>query len=191
MGAKVLLVTLFASLIGAGECEAHHDDEDRHGPMSVVAELMQIARDGCFLRGADPKRLSIWAEHWHGDAAGTEQLREQSNPFTILIGGWTLRTGFGAVAVIQSEFREPQSGHVCSVTARLPEAEHHGEAKTAFQRVFATAIAEEKEAPDRHVDRFWIEREDKPPVRATIDFIPSNRIITIRMIHGASRPGRS
>ena len=191
MGAKFLLVALLALSIGAGELSAHHDDNDRHGPMPVVEELMQIAKDGCFLRGADPKGLSNWAEHWHGDAAPAEQLRQQNNPFTILIGGWTLKTGFGAVAVIQSAFREPQRGHVCSVTAQLPEAEYHGEAKTAFQRVFATAIAEEKEAPDRHVDRFWIERGTEPPVRATIDFIASNRVITIRMIHGASRPGRS
>jgi hypothetical protein len=190
MGAK-LLVAVLSALFIAGECKAHHDDGDRQGPTSVVAELMQIAKDGCFLRGADPKRLSIWAEHWHGDAAPTEQLREQNNPFTILIGGWTLKTGFGAVAVIQSAFREPQRGHVCSVTAQLPESEQHVEAKTAFQRVFATAIAEEKEAPDRHVDRFWIERGEEPPVRATIDFIPSNRVITIRMIHGSPRPGRS
>jgi hypothetical protein len=190
MGAKLLVAVLPALLI-AGEGKAHHDDGDRQGPMSVVAELMQIAKDGCFLRGGDPKRLSIWAEHWHGDAAPTEQLREQNNPFTILIGGWTLKTGFGAVAVIQSAFREPQRGHVCSVTAQLPEAEHHGEAKTTFQRVFATAIAEEKEAPDRHVDRFWIGRGEEPPVRATIDFSASNRIITIRMIHGSPRPGRS
>lgn len=158
----------------------------------AVGQLMQFADDACFVRGADAAGLLAWADQAHGSPTSSEQLRGQDNEFTTMVGGWMFKTQFGAVALLQSRFRAPERGYVCSITAQLPGLEHHLAAKAAFQKRFGVLIAEEKDTPIQHTDRFWIERGDtRPPVKASMVFNRPKRIITIRMIHGQLRPLRS
>lgn len=157
----------------------------------TASKLIELADNSCFLFGNSVEGLRQWAETAHGTASNAQDLAKHDNDYTQLVGGWTLTTEIGAVAVIQSAMRPPASGHVCSITAKLTADEQHAQTKAEFQRRFESVIEEEKDASDQHIDRFWIERSTRPPVKASIVFTKSNRIITIRMIHGKARPLRS
>lgn len=158
----------------------------------AVSNLMQIANDACYERGDSSDALRSWAQYSHWMPATPEQLGGvPENDFTQVVAGWTVTSTFGATAIIQSKFRGREPGHVCSVTAILPDINLHTDAKSAFQKQFGTVIAEEHDVPDQHTDRFWIERDKDPPVKASMVFTPSRRMITIRMIHGNARPLRS
>ncbi len=154
-----------------------------------VEQLMQITNEACLVRGDDAEALKTWAANSHWTPATADALAAiQDRGITQVVGGWTVASDFGATAIIQSEFRPPESGHVCSVTTQLPANALHPDAKSAFKRQFNTDIAEEHDSPDQHTDRYWIKRDRKLPVKASIVFTHSRRLITIRMIHGRKGP---
>ena len=97
-----------------------------------------------------------------------------------------------AVAVMQSELRAPNQGHVCSVTAKLADLSEHAQFKHAFSGQFGVAIAEEQDNRNQHTDRYWIKKDKgDPPIKSTVIFDRDSRIITIRMIHGRRHPAES
>lgn len=198
--AASLLAIMLTGLPGAATGEAvlipaHHGELSAGAEASqgdAVHRLMRITKEACFLRGGDAEELRAWAENAHWMPATPAQLGSvPENEFTRVVSGWTVASEFGTTAIIQSEMRPPQEGHVCSVTAQLPTAAQHPDAKAAFQEQFDTSIDEEHDVPDQHTDRFWIERGSQPPVNAMMVFTRSQRMITIRMIHGKAWPLRS
>jgi hypothetical protein len=176
-------------LVHHGEKASSQTDNSRLEP---VQHLMSIVHETCFERGGDADALKKWADDAHWNAASAERLNAiPENEFTEVTGGWTGATGIGAIAIIQSKVRGSRRGFVCSVTAKLSNSKMHRDAKSKFQSQFNTTIAEEHHAPNQHTDRYWIERNKNPPVKATMVFTPSQGIITIRMIHGDAWPLKS
>lgn len=202
LGAGIAVVAAVVGIEGSVSAMPRHAPSQAHAPMlwqtgldkheiaenSPVSLLMQFAKDGCFAHGAAPGHLQKWAEQFRGRSVADGELSRHQNDFTKLVGGWTFSSGLGAIALIQSEFRAPRNGYVCSLTAQLEGDAQHRDVKAAFQATFASAINDERDWPDRHVDRFWIERSRQPPVMATIEFTRSSRMVTIRMVHGDAWP---
>ena len=177
--------------IGSFLYRVHHGDAPGSGNgvrLAPIARLLSVAHDGCFMRGNSEAELRQWAESEHGSPASPEQLKGFQSEYATLIGGWTLHSELGAIAVIQSALKEPVRGAVCSLTAELPTEEQYKEFRAEFEKLYSTTVAEEADKPDQRVDRYWINRAEGPPVKVTIVYTRSVRIVTIRMIHGNVRP---
>lgn len=160
-------------------------------PDEFVRGLIETVDQACFERGDDAEQLRVWALAHAWIPVPSQELERHANELTTLIGGFTLENELGAFAVIQSEFKPPGNGHVCSLTTKLASATQHTAAKAAFAQRFGAPIAEELDRPEQHTDRYWIERGRQPPVKATIVHTPASRALTIRMIHGSAMPLRS
>lgn len=156
-----------------------------------VRHLVETADQACFERGGDAEQLKTWALAQSWTSLPRQELERNANEFATQIGGWTHTNEFGAFAVIQSQIKPPGSGYVCSLTTKLASQDQHAATKAAFAQRYGAAIAEELDKPEQHTDRYWIERGERPPVRATIVHVPSSGAITIRMIHGRAMPLRS
>ncbi|PPC98239.1 MAG: hypothetical protein CTY31_13980 [Hyphomicrobium sp.] len=173
-------------LVHHGEMPSSQADDRRQEPIHL---LIRIVQETCFERGGDSDALKKWADDTHWNAASAERLKAiPDNEFTQVTGGWTAATEIGVVAIIQSKIRGSRRGFVCSVTAKLPNTKMHQDFKSIFESQFNTTIAEEHDAPNQHTDRYWIERNKSPPVKASMVFTPSQSIVTIRMIHGDAWP---
>lgn len=176
-------------LVHHGEKPSSQTDNSRLEP---VQHLMSIVHETCFERGGDSDALKKWADDTHWNTASAERLKAiPDNEFTQVTGGWTAATEIGVVAIIQSKIRSSRRGFVCSVTAKVPNTKMHQDFKSIFESQFNTTIAEEHHAPNQQTNRYWIERNKRAPVKATMVFTPSQGIMTIRMIHGHARPLKS
>lgn len=153
--------------------------------------FLQLVRDACLDRGDRKEALRNLAQIRGWTAASSEELTKGGTPYSTMIGGWTFTSGGNAFAVMQSEFRAPHDGYVCSVTTKLSDRTVHAQIKSEFSEQFGTAISEELDNPRNHTDRYWISRNGKPPIKASLVFDRTSDTITIRMFHGRHYPVES
>ncbi|MGQ0456275.1 MAG: hypothetical protein ACT4OU_04350 [Hyphomicrobium sp.] len=169
--------------------KAHHGAgvEARPAP-DAVTQFVSMAQEACFERGAAPESLRLWAADQHWNAVGSNELAKHATQHSIMVGGWTVETTYGAIAVMQSALQPPLKGYVCSATAKLTSQTQHDAAKALVAKTFGVEIAEEIDTPDQHTDRYWIGRGAQPPVKASLINDRLRGTITLRMIHGSIRP---
>ena len=156
-----------------------------------VQQLLSVANEACFVRGGDISALKLQAESEGWKAAPPQELAKHTTAFTEMVGGWTFTNGGVATAVLQSAFLPPHSGTVCSITTKLSSDADHLRVKSGFAELFGVTIAEEADSPAEHVDSYWIDRGQQPPVRTTIIFEKARRALTLRLIHGSGVPTQS
>lgn len=196
IGATLAAIAVGRACAGAPESATpaltvHHGGGAAPAIADHVAHLIEAADEACFVRGSDAEALSQWAQFQHWTPAPAQELGTGANDFATLIAGWTYETPFASFAIVQSRLNAPHDGYVCSLTTKLASAEQHVEVRAAFQRKFGATTSAEPERGESHSDQFWIERDLGPPVKATILHTPATSSLTIRMIHGKTRPLRS
>lgn len=183
---------ILASLIAAAVAGQHlRLAALAEGARDDVEQVLSLAREACFVRGGDITALKELADSGDWEAAPPSELAKHATPYTKMVGGWTFTKNGMATAVLQSAFLPPRSGTVCSITTMLSSDVDHQRVKRGFAQLFGTIIAEETDNPSRHVDRYWIDRGQVPPVKSTIVFEKAKRALTVRMVHGSALPTQS
>ncbi|MFN0218231.1 MAG: hypothetical protein ACKVP4_05375 [Hyphomicrobium sp.] len=167
---------------------AHHDETKAINAKDSVDHLLELAYRSCFGHGGDLNGLRKEAEvlGWQ-TVPDTELMRNETN-ISQMRGGWLFSNEFGSYAVIQSILKSDPGTSVCSITTQLSDPGLHPRIKAKFLVRFNTTIAEEVDGPAEHVDRFWLNRAHKTPIKASMRFVRSSGSLTIRMIHGNARP---
>lgn len=160
-------------------------------PLVETGAFLQIVRDACLDRGDSKEALEKLAKLRGWVAAPSEELTRNGTAYSTMVGGWTFALGQNAFAVMQSEFRAPYDGYICSVTTKLSNSNVHAQMKIEFSKTFGAAITEEIESPRKHTDRYWINRDRKPPIKSSLVFDRTSNTITVRMILGRYYPVES
>lgn len=177
------------SAIAVQAIPVHHGTGDPpRSQRNTVEQFIETARVACFEKGSHRDALRALAADQHWNPVGESDLSHQNTEISDMIGGWTFQTPVGAVAILHSSLRAPLHGYVCSVTTKIKSRTQHREAKDLIASTFDAAIAEERDDPDRHTDRYWFDRGRAPPVKASLIYDRVRQSITLRMIHGTARP---
>lgn len=182
-GAHVKLRWTISGMLAVGAASqalAHHGGEP---PIVAdhVASIIEAVNEACFVRGSDAKAMADWAEYQHWTPARERELGVDLHLVTP-IAGWTYETPFAPFAIIQSRLNAPYQGSVCSITTKIASVQQHAEVRAAFQKQFRVVALSEPEREESHTDKFWIERDRGPPIKATILHAPTTQTITIRII---------
>lgn len=153
---------------------------------SFASKLVDLARQSCLERGDRSADLSSFAKGRNWTPASDQELARHGNEFTRMLGGWLFSDSRSSYAILQSVMDVPRI-HVCSITTKLQDGDF-AKFKQEFETKFAVKPDEVSERPEIAKYRYWITRQDKSQVRATLVSTPAPLLLTIRMIHGDRLP---